>query len=404
MALATHSAKLSDNVDEKVWKQLRRSLLSMTEELNIDEIDSSSQLVWPGGKLPYTIDVSSFTSNEEQIKKIQIEITKFNSSQNFVRMIARTNESNFVQFCHHDTKSDSFVGMNGGMQIIHISPHHPPGTTIPEILHSLGFVHAHQRIDRHHYIKVNHDSDTESVQNFGITGIPIGPYDPESIMHYECGNFEGHATITRLSSISSNTKVGQRDKLSFWDCKGLQYIYGPPSCSFDIFGEKYYPQEFYECITCWGRGTCYGVCSYCRANCHNGHDVIKHSISEYQSSNDTVFVCDCGRNKHKLQQCTRISTGSSYKTQSIYLCYDCFDVERYRKEHNGSTPGICYPCYLKCHKSHHSEFCMFSNSFFCDCGLSYCTGKCFARDHTCSDGPKVCSYEVFGENYLQQDL
>ena len=91
------------------------------------------------------------------------------------------------------------------------------------------------------------------------------------------------------------------------------------------------------------------------------------------------FVCDCGRNKHKLQLCTRISTGTKYTRQSMYVCYDCFNIDKFRKEHNGSTPGICYPCYLKCHKSHKSEFFKFENSFYCDCGLTNdCMGKCVA--------------------------
>jgi len=69
------------------------------------------------------------------------------------------------------------------------------GTIKHEFLHALGFIHTHQRPDRHNYLTVqtqhidvgNHDQfqqeDAEDILTWGIG------YDPQSIMHYKDDSF-----------------------------------------------------------------------------------------------------------------------------------------------------------------------------------------------------------------------
>jgi len=56
----------------------------------------------------------------------------------------------------------------------------------------------------------------------------------------------------------------------------------------------------------------------------------------------------------------------------MYVCYDCFDNDKYQKQHNGASVGICISCYKKCHSNHNVKFLKLAERFYCDCGLEAC--------------------------------
>jgi hypothetical protein len=49
-------------------------------------------------------------------------------------------------------------------------------------MHALGFLHEHQRNDREDYLCVKFTRD--QIADYQMKGHMLGPYDPESIMHY----------------------------------------------------------------------------------------------------------------------------------------------------------------------------------------------------------------------------
>ncbi|XP_065205610.1 zinc metalloproteinase nas-4-like isoform X3 [Planococcus citri] len=86
----------------------------------------------------------------------------------------------------------SKLGRQGGKQIINLNGCDDVFSIIHEILHALGFLHEHQRMDRDKYIEVRYNNLKEGLENefvkkdsdtMGIT------YDFYSVMHY--GSFSG---------------------------------------------------------------------------------------------------------------------------------------------------------------------------------------------------------------------
>jgi hypothetical protein len=200
--------------------------------------------------------------------------------------------------------------------------------------------------------------------SYSVRSISLGKNDPDSIMHYP----------TEGSQPSQRT--GQRECLSDGDLKVIKYLYLGPCCTYEVFEEEYFVQNYYECITCWGSGSAYGVCEHCKLNCHRGHEVIKHDASELASEGGG-FVCDCGRNRHILNLCTRITTKEKRVEQIFYTCSDCFQEKEY-KEEKGGTPVVCKACSGRCHAGHRVTY-FGVNAGFCDCGRSYCKTICKAN-------------------------
>ena len=131
-------------------------------------------------------------------------------------------------------------------------------------------------------------------------------------------------------------------------------------CTYDQF-EYNKPRGYYECWTCWGGDSCFGVCSHCADDCHSGHRLIYHSLGENER-----FYCDCGKYKHKQAVCTYASTGREFVKQPFYRCYTCIP------DPHG---GCCYQCMKNCHRGHIVKYAGVMNAF-CDCGLDGCAILC----------------------------
>ena len=100
-----------------------------------------------------------------------------------------------------------------------------------EIMHTLGFVHEHQRHDRDFYVEVDRKLVESRDPDYIIEPkfYPIGSYDPESIMHYHWINGEMHAREGGPISEQQREKLKVRErepKLSKGDLEGLKLVYG----------------------------------------------------------------------------------------------------------------------------------------------------------------------------------
>lgn len=324
---------------------------------------------WPNSEIHYEIDLSL-----DDYPNLQSEITTAIQRYHeitpikFIKLGKLEPRSNWVVFMYHPELTDSELGRQGGIQSINISHWARKGNIMHEIMHVLGFHHEHSREDRDHYVTINRDKISDNLlQNYEKEGYPLGDYDPESIMHY--GTDEYMESTRLLSRI-----MGQRVDFSQGDLKAIRYVYSNPSCTYDFFKDEYFVQTNFECLTCWGAGSVYGVCVYCASKCHPGHELVIHHYAELAKDN-IKFVCDCGRNGHKMDICTRISTEERYVQQKFYICYECFDVDQYKQSNGGRTPGVCHPCLNKCHSGHVYEE-LGVQEAFCDCGKSYCKIKC----------------------------
>jgi hypothetical protein len=329
--------------------------------------------MWPNSLLPYKIHQSIqyrpqiFAKVQEAIK----EFTQKGANIGFENITDQNphNHHDWVLFIHDKDDTSSRVGRRKGEQVIKIADWAEKGNIIHEIMHALGFLHEHCRLDRDGYVLFN-ESKNPSVgkHNYIKEGHPVGDYDLSSIMHYFLCEYI-------YSNHPEAIKMGQRVSFSKGDLKAIKFVYGPPVCTYDHFGEEYHIQNYYECLTCWGENSCFGACEYCAFNCHKGHTLNKFSL-EFLCTEKITFVCDCGRYKHKQQLCTRQSTKKKYVKQSMYVCHDCFDVKTYSKKNGGNIPGMCFSCSKTCHLGHNKEFFAFSEGFFCDCGLECCKVRC----------------------------
>jgi hypothetical protein len=321
---------------------------------------------WPNGEIAYEIDrsLNDFpklkTEIEEAIKRYA-EVTPIR----FRKLEIQDPITDWILFKYHPDVTDSDVGRIGGRQHINISHWAEKGHVMHEIMHALGFQHEHTRADRDHYVMIEEKKIPEDlVSNYERQGHPLGDYDPESIMHY---GIDGIMRADRNLA----SRMGQRVDFSEGDLKAIRYVYSEPRCTYDFFKDEYFVQTCYECLTCWGPDSVYGVCVFCSVKCHQGHDLKIHHYSEMAEHN-IKFVCDCGRNKHKLDICTRVSTKERSVQQMFYVCHQCFDVQE-----GENKVGLCHPCLKKCHNGHAYEE-IGVLEVRCECGRKDWRNQCCA--------------------------
>jgi hypothetical protein len=335
---------------------------------------SNASKKWPNGVIHYRID-ESLISHPALISSIEEAISQYHKETPIKLIEIQRNQDvqDWVLFTFHQNLITSYVGRLGGMQEIYLSPKAIKGNVMHEIMHALGFLHEHSRVDRDKYVNVETESSNrELIRNYLIEGCPLGEYDLDSIMHY---HIDGK--ILKAKKKDPDKRIGQRERFSDGDIRAIKYLYSDPCCTYDAFGEEYFVQSYHECITCWGEESAYGVCEYCKDKCHQDHELKFHHYTEV-ADHKVIFVCDCGRNRHRLDVCTRSTTGERRVNRVFYMCKDCFEVEDYRRENRGNTPVVCKTCLGKCHEGHQVEEYGLAPGF-CDCGKRCCKIICKAR-------------------------
>lgn len=212
--------------------------------LTIKDIDNvNNKKHWPFGIVPYVFS-PELTPDEISIMRAGMEMISSQTNVTFIELPDNNNDGiadggpkDYVKFARSDKAgiSDSYVGMIGGAQNINISTSAGSGSSVAhEIMHALGFKHAHQHPDSKNIVKVNMDNIKPSFhKHYAIynNGTIVGPYDPESIMHY--GQYSGDngngptmelkegATIT----LSEGGDVGHRENLSSGDIAAINKVY-----------------------------------------------------------------------------------------------------------------------------------------------------------------------------------
>jgi Astacin (Peptidase family M12A)/Ricin-type beta-trefoil lectin domain-like len=180
-----------------------------------------AQFRWPGGVVPFTIDPELPDTG-----RVSDAIDHWHSRTG-IRLVARTNEQNFVTFRPGDGCS-SHIGMRGtGQQFITLAPGCNKGSTIHEIGHAVGLWHEQSREDRDRFIRILFENIEEGQEhNFDehiSDGDDIGRYDFGSIMHYDEFAFSKNdqPTIETLNG----EDIGQRSGLSDADVQAVNFMY-----------------------------------------------------------------------------------------------------------------------------------------------------------------------------------
>ena len=404
MPLSTHSVHLdgiktrelerrasigAESDRESIGDNLDSELADLVPELHQMSIESKHTVrAWPRGRVPYTISSDLQRNHPDICKTVNMALKTFRRQVRSVEWIEQEIETDFIEFVYDRIECSSNVGCVGGQQKIKLADWATPGNVLHEMGHAIGLEHEHCRLDRDHFVKVHADRIQMGVgYNFEITGIPLGPYDYGSIMHYGACAFsiDGRPTIV-ARPIKGSDQIGQRKEFSEMDLKGIEAIYGPLKCTFEQHGDIYWPQIWFECRICWGDESNYGCCLMCALDCHSGPD---HHLVPHQLSAEATFVCDCGRNHHQKAVCTWHSTKTKNVKQPFYNCRDCFQ---------NPSQSCCYQCKKTCHAGHHTTDAGIMKGY-CDCGMKCCRITCKISNPTCSDR---CTYETAGEIYHSQ--
>lgn len=192
--------------------------------------------IW-GPQIPFDIAEGDFDQNQRQIVDAAIERFNWHGAGRF-EFVPHRGERDFVVFRRAQSSCSSYVGRRPRGQTIHcnLSPGSGFGTPsmLHEILHAVGFVHEHQRIDRDQFVNVtaeamsgagainygiSHGSSAPGLEGLGSVD-PIGRYDYRSLMHYR----EIPGTISPKTP--DGNQMGTSADFSPGDLAGLFFLAG----------------------------------------------------------------------------------------------------------------------------------------------------------------------------------
>lgn len=201
--------------------------------------------LWSGGVIRYFFEASVGTANRQRMRSA---MDRWETEANlvFVESDAHSLEHIHVIDSNNDPDCDGnhsgvgapiiYTGGATGYEVC-IQDWTVPGILWHELGHTLGYWHEQSRTDRDSYVQVNLTNvcqdcceGTSCNHNFEIRpeSLAYGPYDFDSIMHYDDLTFSdnGLPTITVLTpNEGQQDHIGQQDHLSFWDSRTMSFLY-----------------------------------------------------------------------------------------------------------------------------------------------------------------------------------
>lgn len=231
-----------------IGNNVETRLCTVTRQSN-DSCNGMLDKLWPkiGDKVivPYTFPASASILQKAAIARAILEI----GNKTCVSFEQRNGQSDWVHIDTNRYGCRTRVGKTGGRQRLCARDckfyYCNFGQLIHQMLHVLGLVHEHQRVDRDSYIDVNFDeiekaeqenympsySKSKSYEKCSVAinncGIETGtPYDCNSILHPPTTLGIQNRTVITTKERNKNCSYGQRNTLSELDAMDVNTVYG----------------------------------------------------------------------------------------------------------------------------------------------------------------------------------
>jgi len=200
----------------------------------------SSQQIWRGGVVPYTISDKYFFFHKNTIRNAMTEL------ENKVKVGSK----HCIKFVPYDGRGGSYLNIvNGKGCSSHVGCQHwgaqtvnlAAGLTVTcmkqgiiqhELMHALGFFHEQSRSDRDNYVTINWNNikkgHEHNFNKYSSTKNQGQPYDYGSLMHYGSTEFGSWGILGPKHTITpkrKGVKIGQRNGPSAIDIQEIRLLY-----------------------------------------------------------------------------------------------------------------------------------------------------------------------------------
>jgi hypothetical protein len=173
---------------------------------------------WQRGVVYYTFDphlpdISTNAVNDA------IQIWEMHTHAQFKKVdYHHPQTSDYIVFTpDYGKRCASFVGRQGGPQVLLLAKRCNTMNVVHELGHAFGLWHEQSRLDRDHFVEIVWDNITEeNWYNFNqhlTDGRDYGEYDYQSIMHYSAYAFSKNHQKT-IIPLQYDVEIGQRQFLS----------------------------------------------------------------------------------------------------------------------------------------------------------------------------------------------
>lgn len=185
--------------------------------------------LWDSAQIPFSIQPG--VTNLQAIREAMDEIQKTTPMQ----FVPFEGQADSVAFVLGSEICASYVGRVGGAQPIFLAPKCGKHEILHELMHALGFVHEHSRVDRDRYVEVLWQNiDPQYWLQFNI--VPdeyfhdysgsVFEFDGESIMLYDQKAFAKNPDLESLRAKPGVNLNPSRGTLSRTDRERVFYLYG----------------------------------------------------------------------------------------------------------------------------------------------------------------------------------